>query len=101
MTPLARPRPWFLGISTLAVLLASAALAKVETWRHEGASAFAKGHREGVVISDSGRVRLAQAIRPTASLAAVRVWDLARSKDGAIFAAIGNEGKVYRREGTG
>jgi hypothetical protein len=100
MRPFARSRSRLLGGSTLAFLIASAALAKVETWRHEGVSAFSKGHREGVVISDSGRVRLAQAIRPTASLAAVRVWDLARTRDGAAFAATGNEGKVYRREGT-
>lgn len=87
--------------SILAILIASAAWAKVETWRHEGAPSFAKGRREGVVISDSGRIRLARAIRPTARLDAVRIWDLARTREGALFAATGNEGKVYRREGSG
>ena len=38
------------------------AWAKLETWRQEGPSAFAKGHRERVVISDNGRVRLGQAL---------------------------------------
>jgi hypothetical protein len=84
--------------STLLVLLASIAIeAKVETWRQEGASAFGKGHREGVVISDRGRVRLAQAIKGTARLDAARVWDLARTRDGAVYAATGNDGKVFRR----
>jgi len=83
--------------STLLVLLASAAVgAKVETWRHEGASAFGKGHREGIVVSDSGRLRLAQAIRPSKKLDAARVWDLARTPQGVLYAATGNEGKVYR-----
>jgi hypothetical protein len=75
--------------------------AKVETWRHEGASAFGKGHREEVVISDGGRVCLAQAIQGTAKLDAARVWDLARAKDGVVFAATGNDGKVFRREARG
>ncbi len=91
------PGAWPLGGSLLLVLTTAALGAKVETWRQEGATAFAKGHREDVVISDSGRVRLAQAIRPTARVDAVRVWDLARSADGSIFAATGNEGKVFRR----
>ena len=96
------PLPWRLGGSTLFVLLASVAIeAKVETWRTEGASAFGKGHREGVVISDGGRVRLAQAIKGTAKLDAARVWDLARAKDGTVFAATGNDGKVFRREAGG
>ena len=38
--------------------------AKVETWRQEGPTAFAKCHREGVVISDNGRVRLGHALAP-------------------------------------
>ena len=92
----------FLGGSTLLVLMASVAIeAKVETWRHEGSSAFGKGHREGVVVSDSGRVGLAQAIRGTARLDVARVWDLARTRDGVIYAATGNDGKVFRREGPG
>jgi hypothetical protein len=88
--------------STFLVLLASMAIeAKVETWKQEGALAFGKGRRDGLVISDSGRVRLAQAIQGTAKLDAARVWDLARTKDGAVFAATGNDGKVFRREAKG
>lgn len=97
-----KTRAWRLFSSTLLVMLASAAIqAKVETWRQEGASAFGKGHRDGVVISDSGRVRLARAIKETAKLDAARVWDLAMGKDGSVFAATGNDGKVFRREGGG
>jgi hypothetical protein len=72
--------------------------AKVETWRHEGPGAFAKCHREGVVISDHGRVRLGHALAPLGSLAAERVWDLARARGGVLFAATGDAGKVFRRE---
>ncbi|MGP0069539.1 MAG: hypothetical protein ACLQGP_38815 [Isosphaeraceae bacterium] len=76
----------------------SPAWAKVETWRHEGHSAFAKCHREGVVISDNGRVRLGHAVAPVGSLACGRVWDLARTREGVLLAATGDSGQVFRRE---
>ena len=56
--------------------------AKLETWRQERPRRFAKGHRERVVISDNGRVRLGQALGPLGTLDAARVWDLARTADG-------------------
>jgi hypothetical protein len=73
------------------------AWAKVETWRQEGAGAFAKAHRERVVVTDNGRVRLGHALSPAGTLAAERVWSLARGHDGAIYAATGDSGKVFRR----
>src|SRR6516162_6033158 len=60
------PRHWIVaGIAGLAtVFVCCAAAAKVETWRQEGPSAFAKARREGVVISDNGRVRLGHSVSP-------------------------------------
>jgi hypothetical protein len=96
------------GVAVLIVLALSAArgprpacAAKVEAWRQDSASAFAKGHKERVVVSDAGRIRLARGIRPTAEMEAAHVWALVRTKAGAVFAATGNEGKVFRREGAG
>jgi len=58
---------------------------KVETWRQEGPTAFAKCHRDGVVISDSGRVRLGQALSPLGMRwRPERVWDLAQARQGAL-----------------
>jgi hypothetical protein len=74
--------------------------AKDESWRQEGPAAFTKSHREGVVVSDSGRVRLGHAIAPLGTLGAERVWDLARIRSGALFASTGDAGKVFRREPT-
>lgn len=73
------------------------ARAKVETWRHEGPTAFTRSHRESVVISDNGRVRLGHKVVPTGSIPAARVWDLARAADGSVFAATGDAGQVFRR----
>ncbi len=77
------------------------ALAKVETWRQEGPSAFAKSHRESVVISDNGRVRLGHTVTPVGSLGAARVWDLARLRDGSVLAATGDSGQVFRKRDPG
>lgn len=76
----------------------SLALGKLETWRQETSSAFMKGHRERVVISENGRVRLGQSLTPVEKIAGARVWDLARKADGTLYAATGDEGKVFRRE---
>jgi hypothetical protein len=73
-------------------------LARLDTWREDSAAAFAKGRREGVVVSDSGHVRLGHALRPLGTLDCARVWDLARGPQGEIYAATGDEGKVFRRE---
>ena len=84
-----------LGLATRAMAPAEA---KVETWRQEGPTAFAKCHRDGIVITDNGKVRLGHALSPLGSRVAERVWDLARGHDGVLYAATGDAGKVFRRE---
>src|SRR5262249_34264841 len=64
--------------SALTVGGLSLARAKVETWRHDGASAFNRGKKERVVIADSGRMRLGHAVKAVGNLEAAQVWDLAR-----------------------
>jgi hypothetical protein len=74
--------------------------AKIDTWKHDTAAAFAKAKKEHVVVSDAGRVRLGRSVSPTEGIDADQVWDLALAKDVA-YAATGNAGKVFRREGQG
>ncbi len=98
--------PWAVALHAVALGLCLAAIvslfsplwAKVESWRQEGPSAFAKCHRESVVVSDTGRVRLGHALERVGALNAGRVWDLARTRDGAVLAATGDSGQVFRRE---
>jgi hypothetical protein len=98
----ARRQIRFAGAAAFSIVatafMASVAVAKVETWRQEGPAAFAKCRREGVVISDNGRVRLGHALAPYGSLAVERVWDLAQSATGVLYAATGDAGKIFRRE---
>jgi hypothetical protein len=99
----AAPKRW-IGLTLACALCAlvsvpSAHAGKVETWRIDTSSALAKGKRERVVVSDSGRVRLGQTLDPTETLDAMRVWDLVRGPDGSIYAATGDAGRVFRRQG--
>src|SRR5262245_60656887 len=71
---------------------------EVQSWRQESSSAFAKAHKERVVASDSGAVRLARKISPAAPLTASHAWDLL-SAGGALYVATGDEGKVFRGDG--
>jgi hypothetical protein len=95
-----RPLRTWVSLVGLAVILGLAGRlqAKVETWRQEGPGAFAKAHRDGVVISDNGRVRLGHALAPLGAIGVERVWDLARTREGILLAASGDSGKVLGRE---
>jgi hypothetical protein len=95
--PVASLRRLLVVLAVAGLCAAGFSWAKLETWRQEGAAAFAKHHRERVVISDQGRVRLGQALLPTGPLAAERVWDLVRARDGTVYAATGDSGKVFRQ----
>ena len=93
---------WFLsGLATIPGMGHQAQAGKVETWRHESPSSLSKSRREQVVLSESGRVRLAKALQPIAALSANQVWDLARGKDGTLYAATGNSGQVFQRSDEG
>jgi hypothetical protein len=90
---------WITAIESAALVwLVGTAYAKVETWRQEGPGAFAKAHRDGVVVSDTGRVRLGHALAPLGTVGVERVWDLARTREGILLAATGDSGKVMGRE---
>ncbi len=87
-------RPLAAGL-VLVVMGAVTASAKLETWRQDTSATFTKAQREGVVVSDSGRVRLSRTLAPLGTLDAAHVWDLARTPSGDLFAATGDAGKVF------
>jgi hypothetical protein len=83
------------------LLIVPPVLGRLQTWREEGATTFQKGRRERVVISDDGDVRLGRLLKPVGTLDAARVWDLARGVKGEVYAATGDEGKVFRKPNGG
>ena len=84
-------------LSLAAFTVAGAAWAKVEVWRQEGSAAFAKYHRDRVVISDRGKVLPGPgpgADRPARGRAGMGSGAPA---DGTVYAATGDGGKVFRQ----
>jgi hypothetical protein len=78
-----------------------ASAAQPQFWRIEGSREFLEGDTEGLSVDSEGRVRLAPAARPLHDPEAPTVWALARDREGRIYAATGNEGRVYRVDGAG
>lgn len=100
--PASRRAPRLLAPARWAVVAVSfvgtAAFATdVATWRIDSADGFRDGHREGVVVSESGQVSLSNQIKTTPKLDAAHVWDLALAGDGTLYAATGDAGRIYSR----
>jgi outer membrane protein assembly factor BamB len=75
---------------------ASVFAAKVKVWHQHTTSQYDKARFTHAVITSEGALRLARQLKPLASLDATHVWDLAEDKDGNLYAATGDEGKVYK-----
>jgi outer membrane protein assembly factor BamB len=75
--------------------------AQPQFWKIEGARDFLDGDTEGLSVDSEGRVRLAPAARALHDPEAPSVWSLARDGQGRLYAATGNEGRVFRIEGAG
>ncbi len=94
MKPFRFLRP--LGLAACAALIASAALAsEPQMWTVEGADQLLQGEAAGVSIDSEGHLSLAPLGRRMPPLDSPFVWALARDPQGAVFAATGNDGKVF------
>src|SRR5690349_10805208 len=70
--------------------------AKVKVWHHNTPAHHEKSQFRHAVISSEGVLRLSRQLRPLAGLDATHVWDLAEDKDGNLFVATGDEGKIFK-----
>ena len=89
---------------TLVLMAAAATVASAaqpQFWKIEGAKEFLEGDTEGLSVDSEGRVRLAPAAKPLHDPEAPTVWSLVRDREGRVFAATGNEGRVFRIDGAG
>jgi hypothetical protein len=83
-------------IASLTFAAVSAEAGKVKVWHHHTPVQYEKAHFAGAVVSNEGAIRLSRQLRPLASLDAVRVWDVAEDRDGNLYAATGDEGKIFK-----
>jgi hypothetical protein len=70
--------------------------AKVKVWHHSGSAQFEKARLKHAVISSEGALRLSRQLKPLAALEATHVWDVIEDRAGNLFAATGDEGKIYK-----
>src|SRR5947209_15782162 len=70
--------------------------AKVKVWHHDSPAHYDKAQLKGAVVSSEGALRLSRQLRPLAGLDATHVWDVVEDRDGALYIATGDEGKVFR-----
>jgi hypothetical protein len=70
--------------------------AKVKVWHQHAAGDYAKARLRKAVVSTEGTLRLSRQLRPLADLDATHVWNLAEDNDGNLYAATGDEGKLFK-----
>ncbi len=95
--------PQRLSLLALAILLciaASGEAAKVKVWHQHGQASYDKAKFTRAVVSSEGVLTLARQLKLLADPGAANVWALAESKDGVLYAATGDDGKIFRIEGT-
>jgi outer membrane protein assembly factor BamB len=81
----------------LAVLLpGSVWAAKVKVWSHHAPAHYDKAQLKQAVVSSEGVLRLSRQLKPLAGIDAVHVWDVVEDRDGNLFVATGDEGKVFK-----
>jgi hypothetical protein len=56
---------------------------------------FLKGDTDAVSIDTDGRVTIAPALQPVGDLATPAVWRIAAGRNGQVWAATGNDGKLW------
>lgn len=99
-----RRRTWFavamilgLGLQTTGQWPpATAFAAKVKVWYHQKPEHHDKADLKQVVITSEGTLKLARRLKPLADLKAMHVWDMVEDKNGNLFVATGDEGKIFK-----
>jgi hypothetical protein len=85
-----------LGLVALHFLTGQAPAAKVKVWNHHSPSDYDKAQLKQAVVSNEGVLRLSQELKPFANLDAAHVWDVVEDREGNLYAATGDDGKVYK-----
>jgi len=88
-------RPLF--ACTLCIIFGYALFAVTTSYYEEsGIRDFESGQFEGIAIDDNGELSLAPETRTLLDKEELFVWDLARGKNGEVFASTGVKGNIWR-----
>src|SRR5438270_13676274 len=89
-------RRYLLPLAALLLAAAPAAAGKVKVWQAHAPADYDRATLRGAVVSSEGAVRLSRRLKPLPGLEAEHVWDVTEDKVGNLYAATGDEGKVYK-----
>jgi hypothetical protein len=90
------------GLATGVLLLAATCIASTSaTWEMTSFSDFVKGKFDGVSLGRDGRLSLAPKLDTLFTSEQPVIWSVAAGPDGALYAATGHRGRVFRIEPNG
>lgn len=75
--------------------------AKIRFFQHHQPSHFEKAELHNTVLVSDGSIRLAQQVKPLATLKVAHIWCLVEDSQGRLVAGTGNEGEIWRVEPDG
>ncbi len=84
------------ALGALCSLALAASAATSTAWEVSGFSDFLKGHLTGLTLDPNGRLQPGLGIRWNAALGQPALWSIAQGPDGAVYAATGHSGKVFK-----
>src|SRR5438128_2688287 len=70
--------------------------AKVKVWQHHAPGHFEKALLHQAVVSSEGALRLSRQLKPLTSIDATQIWDIAEDKEGNLYVATGDDGKLFK-----
>jgi outer membrane protein assembly factor BamB len=87
---------WSFVVAMMLLYPASLPAAKVKVWYQHTPAQYEKAQLKQMVLSNEGVLRLSRQLRPLTGLDAAHVWDMVEDRDGNLFVATGDEGKIYK-----
>lgn len=90
-------RSLLLAISVLMLIAPSAFAGKVKKWTAAAPAHWEKATFQNAAVSSEGAIRLARQLQPfDAAIDASRIWDVVEDRNGNLFVATGDDGKIFK-----
>jgi hypothetical protein len=87
---------WAFFLLPLAALSPSLLASETATWEMNSYIDFVRGRFDGVSLDRDGRLSLAPKVETVFTSDQPVIWSVAQAPDGALYAATGHRGRVYR-----
>jgi hypothetical protein len=89
------------AVITILLVAVPCQAAKVKVWHHHTPANYDKAQLKQAVVSNEGALRLSRQLRPLAGLDATHVWDLVEDRQGNLYVATGDDGKIFKVNAAG